>query len=224
MSFDGTERALALPLMRAKPSLASEEIDRAAVSSSHSDEELLERLQDRDKEAALTLFRRYDKLAYSVGYKILQDEGEAEDLAQEIFLHLCAEVGTFDSAKGSARTWIIQMIYRRAFDRRAYLRRRKFYIGTDVEERTNTISGATNPEDEMIDRLTVRQLKTIFSDLSDRQRVTLEAFFFEGLNFADIAERSGQDVKNVRHHYYRGLERLRQSARQMTRTRKLFGR
>jgi RNA polymerase sigma-70 factor (ECF subfamily) len=67
----------------------------------------------------------------------------------------------------------------------------------------------------MIDRLTAHQLKSAFSELSDRQRETLEAFFFEGLTFAEIAERSGEEVQNVRHHYYRGLERLRQSVRKM---------
>jgi RNA polymerase sigma-70 factor (ECF subfamily) len=197
--------------------------DAASASSSLSDEELLGEVQDCDLGAALTLFRRYDRLALSIGYRVLQDEGEAEDLAQEIFLHLCSESNTFDSAKGSARTWIVQMIYRRAFDRRAYLRRRQFYVGTDAQERTNTVIGTRNPEEDIIDRLTVAQLKTAFSELSDRQRETLEAFFFEGLNFAEIAERSGEDVRNVRHHYYRGLERLRQLARQMMRTRK-FGR
>lgn len=201
----------------------SEQSDAASASSSLRDEELLSKVQDRDLGAALTLFRRYDRLALSIGYRVLQDEGEAEDLAQEIFLRLCSEVGTFDSAKGSARTWIIQMIYRRAFDRRAYLHRRQFYAGTDPEAHTNTLVGRRDLEEDMIDRLTVAQLKTAFSELSDRQRETLEAFFFEGLNFAEIAERSGEDVKNVRHHYYRGLERLRKLARQMVRTRK-FGR
>jgi RNA polymerase sigma-70 factor (ECF subfamily) len=200
-----------------------EQSDAASAFSSLSDEELLGQVRDCDLGAALTLFRRYDRLALSIGYRVLQDEGEAEDLAQEIFLHLCSESSTFDSKKGSARTWIVQMIYRRAFDRRAYLRRRQFYVGTDAQERTNTVIGARNPEEDMIDRLTVAQLKTAFSELSDRQRETLEAFFFEGLNFVEIAERSGEDVKNVRHHYYRGLERLRQLARQMMRTRK-FGR
>ncbi|HEY1759342.1 MAG TPA: sigma-70 family RNA polymerase sigma factor [Bryobacteraceae bacterium] len=199
----------------------SEDARPASASASLTDEELLERLGNRDETSALTLFQRYDRLAFSVGYRVLQDEGEAEDLAQDIFLRLCSEVGTFDSAKGSARTWIIQMIYRRAFDRRAYLHRRQFYAGTDPQAHTNTLVGRRNPEEDMIDCLTVAQLKTAFSELSDRQRETLEAFFFEGLNFAEIAERSGEDVKNVRHHYYRGLERLRQLARQMMRTRKL---
>lgn len=216
MSTDATERALTMPLLRAKHTHASSEAH--AVELLLNDDDLLDRVRDEDAPAAVMLFHRYDKLAFSIGYRVLQDEGEAEDLAQEIFLHLCSEVHSFDRTKGSARTWIIQMIYRRAFDRRAYLRRRQFYFGTESEERTNTVGGVENPENRMIDRLTVRQLKTAFSELTDRQQETLELFFFDGMGFAEIAERTGEAVKNVRHHYYRGLERLRESVRKMMRT------
>ena len=217
--MDGTERALLLPLMRAKRALVSQQPENVTASAVSTDEELLERIQKRDESSALTLFHRYDKLAFSVGFRVLQDEGEAEDLVQEIFIRLCSEANSFNSEKGSARTWIIQMIYRRAFDRRAYLHRRQFYRGTDATEHTNTLVGGKNPEEDIIDRLTVQQLKTAFNELRDRQRETLEMFFFEGLKLAEIAERTGEDVKNVRHHYYRGLERLRQVTQQMLRTR-----
>jgi RNA polymerase sigma-70 factor, ECF subfamily len=41
------------------------------------------------------------------------------------------------------------------------------------------------------------------------QRETIHMFFFEGLTFKEIAERRKEKFSNVRHHYYRGLERLR---------------
>jgi RNA polymerase sigma-70 factor (ECF subfamily) len=116
---------------------------------------------------------------------------------------------------------MIQMIYRRAFDRRAYLTRRHFYSGTDRQERTNAVAQGNKPEIDMIERLTAQQLKAAFSHLNDKQRKTLELFFFEGLTLTEIAERSNEDVKNVRHHYYRGLERLRQLVRQMSRNEKV---
>jgi RNA polymerase sigma-70 factor (ECF subfamily) len=69
----------------------------------------------------------------------------------------------------------------------------------------------------VVERLTAQQLRAAFSELTEKQRETLEQFFFEGLKLSEIAERSGEDVKNIRHHYYRGLERLRQLARELTR-------
>jgi RNA polymerase sigma-70 factor (ECF subfamily) len=214
--MDATERVLTLPLLEARRRLVVERQENTR-SGAPSDEDLLLRVQQRDEEALLVLFRRYNTLVYSVGYRILRDHGEAEDLVQEVFLRLHAKAKTFDPAKGAARAWFVQMIYRRAFDRRAYLGRRHFYDGTDGFEQANAIAGERNTEEEIVERLTAQQLRTAFSELSEKQRETLEMFFFEGLNLAEIAERSGEDVKNVRHHYYRGLERLRHAAHAMMR-------
>jgi RNA polymerase sigma-70 factor, ECF subfamily len=175
----------------------------------------LERLHNCDEKALLVLLHRYQQLAFSIGCRVLRDQGEAEDLVQEVFLQLLSRENTFDATKGSARTWLVQMIYRRAFDRRAYLTRRHFYSGTDFEEHTNAIEGGKSFEEDVIERLTAQQLKAAFTELTEKQRETLELFFFEGLTLTEIAERLDEDVKNIRHHYYRGLERLRQAARAM---------
>jgi RNA polymerase sigma-70 factor (ECF subfamily) len=45
--------------------------------------------------------------------------------------------------------------------------------------------------------------------LPDVQRKTIEMFFFEGLSFKEIAKQRNESLSSVRHHYYRGLERLR---------------
>lgn len=205
--------------MRAARASATGHPESARTAASCTDQELIERILERDEDSAIALFHRYYRLAFSIGLRILRDEGEAEDFVQEIFIRLCSEAGSFNGDKGSARTWIIQMIYRRAFDRRAYLQRRRFYSGTDAADESNALVGNGDPEEEIIDRLTVQQLKAAFNELSDKQRETLEMFFFEGLTLVEIAGRKGEDVKNVRHHYYRGLERLRQVTRRMLRDR-----
>lgn len=214
MASDATEQVLTLPLLAARRRLVMERQEAAPV---HSDEDLLLRVQQQDEEALLILFRRYNVLVFSIGCRILRDEGEAEDLVQEVFLRLYAKAGTFDPTKGAARSWFVQMIYRRAFDRRAYLGRRNFYSGTDFEQCSNAVIEGSSLEDDVIERLTAQQLRTAFSELTEKQRETLEMFFFEGLKLSEIAERSGDDLPNVRHHYYRGLERLRQIVRSMAR-------
>jgi RNA polymerase sigma-70 factor, ECF subfamily len=222
MPLDTTGRILSISLLRATPTLIPERTPEIADAppSTPTDEELLAGIRNREEGSALSLFRRYARLAFSIGYRVLKDEGEAEDLVQEMFLRLCAEARTFNPTKGSARAWVVQMLYRRAFDRRAYLSRRHFYSGTDFQEQTNTLINEEDVENATIDRLTANQLKSAFSELSDRQRETLEAFFFAGFTLAETAARSGEDMKNVRHHYYRGLERLRQLIHQMMRDRK----
>jgi RNA polymerase sigma-70 factor (ECF subfamily) len=45
--------------------------------------------------------------------------------------------------------------------------------------------------------------------LNQPQRETLSLAFFEGLSMADIGKHRKESVVNVRHHYYRGLNKLR---------------
>ena len=52
-------------------------------------------------------------------------------------------------------------------------------------------------------------LDKLIETLSEDQRETLRLHFFEGYTLAEIAEKLGQPQGNVRHHYYRALDKLR---------------
>ena len=54
--------------------------------------------------------------------------------------------------------------------------------------------------------------KNVWDSLTEYQRETLRLHFYDGCTFTEIAERLGQSYVNIRHHYYRGLERLRKHA------------
>jgi RNA polymerase sigma-70 factor (ECF subfamily) len=71
--------------------------------------------------------------------------------------------------------------------------------------------GQTDVEHEVGVRLDFSQLRCAFEDLTTIQRQTLELFYFEGLDLREISERLHEPFGNVRHHFYRGLERLRKS-------------
>ena len=98
-----------------------------------SDEALMDRLKAEDKEALGQLFRRYGKVVLSVGRRILRDDSEAEDFAQDLFLFLQRKCRVFDRSKSSVGSWIVQMAYHRAIERRRYLAARHFYTREEVE-------------------------------------------------------------------------------------------
>jgi RNA polymerase sigma-70 factor (ECF subfamily) len=53
-----------------------------------SDEILLSALKNEDREALAELFRRYSRLVFSVGLRILRDPGEADEIVQDVYLFL----------------------------------------------------------------------------------------------------------------------------------------
>jgi RNA polymerase sigma-70 factor (ECF subfamily) len=143
---------------------------------------------------------------------IVRDSGEAEDVVQEAFLYLYKKSKLFDGLKGSAKNWIIQIALHRALDRKSYLARRGFYVGTDIGALGDTLLGDTDLDREIGAKLNRVQLERAFEQLPEMQRLTLELFYFEGLDLREISKRLNEPLGNSRHHFYRGLERLRNSA------------
>jgi RNA polymerase sigma-70 factor (ECF subfamily) len=99
-----------------------------------SDEDLLLQVSNGSKEALSILFRRHARSVFNVAKRVLRDDSEAEDLLQELFLFLFQKARLFDAAKGSASSWIIQMTYHRAIDRRRYLDFRQHYNTEEFNE------------------------------------------------------------------------------------------
>jgi RNA polymerase sigma-70 factor (ECF subfamily) len=186
--------------------------ERASASTSKeagqpfSDEELLWSVGQGCKQALGDLFQRHGRAVFHVAWRILRDEGEADDLRQEVFLYLHQKANHYDPEKASASSWIIQIAYHRAIDRRRYLSSRQHYKSEELDEQG---IGAlfTQPLTDQIDGKTI--LGKLRSQLSPEQQQTLELHFFEGYTLREIAEQSGQNIGKVRHHYYRALDRLR---------------
>jgi len=175
------------------------------------DEVLLTRVQSGDREALSCLFQRHRRVVQAIAARILRDRAEAEDLVQDLFIYLQRKCGIFDSSKSSARSWIVQMTYHRAISRRRYLTSRRFYSQVDADGMRDSMVGVpTDEHDYSAETVFGRNgLAKVFESLSEDQRETLKLYFFEGYTLPEIAVKLRQPHANVRHHYYRGLEKLR---------------
>ncbi len=183
-----------------------------AAADEVSDEDLILRLQTKDVEALGHLYRRYARLVYSVCFRILRDSSEAEDLVHEVFLCLYWKCKSFDPAKGAARSWLIQVTYSKCFDWQDYLRARHGRgKGTDSSDASPTdISAREHNPDPAYFILWNASMVAAFRSLSREQQLTLKLFYFKGYTFQEIAEQLGYSYGNVKHHVYRGVERLRE--------------
>jgi len=210
-SFAAT-RLSTLPLSRRgaiSPSVAKNE---SICESEYSDELLLCRVAAEDREALGILFRRHFRLLYSIANKILHNAAEAEDLTQDVFLHIARKCHLYNSAKGTARSWIVRTTYYQALNRKEYLEDRHYYAavnpkGRGVEElAAPSANGYDQSGEAVFGRTRWLQIREV---LTEDQWEAIRLHFFEGCTFAEIGKKRNQAVANVRHHFYRGLARLR---------------
>ncbi|MGH9511446.1 MAG: RNA polymerase sigma factor [Terriglobales bacterium] len=201
--------ALAGPAARQVRNAAAAQV---LTEAGPSDEVLMVEVSHGSREALSLLFQRYSRLVHTISNRILRDRSEADDLLQEVFLFIHRKSSIFDSSKSSARSWIVQMTYHRAIDRRRYLQSRHFYTRLDLDEPAEIIASRSKGREavgvlfKLVGNTTIEELLSI---LTEDQRNTLSLHFFEGHSFAEIAVKLDQSLGNIRNHYYRGLEKLR---------------
>jgi len=171
------------------------------------DEELMAALATGTRTALDILFKRHGTAVRNVAHRILKDQSEAVDLRQEVFLYLFEKAHLYNSALSSPVSWIIQITYHRAINRRRYLTSRQHYTLHPIDEERAPTSRSV-PDLTSLDARTL--LQRLKGQLTPTQRVTLELHFFEGYTFREIAEITEQSLGNVRNHYYRGVVRLRE--------------
>ncbi len=207
----GSAVASAPEMPASTQSKVSEVLARAPETA---DDHLMEQVREGSKDALALLFRRHARSVRNVAYRILRDEAEADDLVQDVFLFLFRKAALFNAKQGAARSWIFQVAYHRAFDRRRYLSTRHFYTNQDLD---HTARHLADPRDELqfhelsMEGIFGKQLTARFNArLTPEQRETIQLFFFEGYALKEIAQLTGRSLVNVRSHYYRGLERLRE--------------
>jgi len=173
----------------------------------------MDRVCSRDADALASLFQRYAWIVRGVAYRVLRDASEADDLLQDLFILIQRKCILFDASRGSARFWILQLAYHCALARRRYLNSRHFYTRVNLEDVEEQLSdaGSGNGERQYGDGGLLENpgLKRVFEALSSDQRETLRLFFVEGYTLPEIAAKLNQTHGNVKHHYFRGLEKLR---------------
>lgn len=208
LSFGTDNRAEA----RLRPDISKSCKDSRDETVEIADEELFRGIQNGDKEALGSLFRRYARIVRTVAQRILHNGSEADDLVQEVFLFVFSRGILFDPSRGSVRSWLIQVAWHRAIDRRRHLASRHFYDSLQLEDQMEPMGTPASVSfyEESIEGILGRDtLQKIDAALSEDQRQVVRLYFFEGHTIQEIAVLLSQTPGNVRNHYYRALEKMR---------------
>jgi len=172
------------------------------------DRAALERLARRDESALAELYDRHARLIYSLALRILRDQGDAEDVVQEVFAQVWDQAGRYDQARGNVAGWLVMLARSRAIDR---LRRRQSRPETpNVEPDALEIPDATPlADDQLLASSRAVAVRAAMDGLPLLQRIAIELAFYEGLTHVEIAERLEQPLGTVKTRIRQGLLALR---------------
>lgn len=172
------------------------------------DEELISRVREGERELFGVLVERYKRgIANFIGAS-LRDSSDVADLSQETFLRAYAHLGTFNPQLGKFSTWIYQ-IARNVI--RTHLGRsmRKPSAQPLGEEQTleNSLpdqSREADPAGGVLRDEAERELRAALAELPERTRTILALRYFDDMEYHTIASTLGLSLGNVKTLIHRG--------------------
>jgi RNA polymerase sigma-70 factor (ECF subfamily) len=195
----------------AKPNKQPERRISLAELQQATDAELIHCLISGNDDALAVIVDRYQRLVFSIAVRIVKDEGEAEDVVQVVFLDVFRNAAQFDPSRGTLKMWVLQYAYSRSVNRRRHLMRRQFYSRLELEELDpGSISAGSIGNRKLAPVEAARLVEEALRNLNPAQRKAVELIYFEGLKFPEAAKQTGETLEAVRHHYYRGLMKIRE--------------
>lgn len=175
------------------------------------DLDIVRQLQGGDHDALTLLFEKYSGMVFLIARRILHDEGEAEEVVQQVFLDIYRAINQFDNRKGTVKTWLFQYTYHRTLNRKKHLETKGFYSKQGLEEQQLPMEGYEGAGRRI--RLCSQEIgqlvEQLLNSIHPRQRTAIELTFFDGLTAEEIARKTGETAVTVRHNLYRGLTKLR---------------
>jgi RNA polymerase sigma-70 factor (ECF subfamily) len=171
--------------------------------------ELLRQVGAGDPESFEDLYDRFSGVLFCAALQILNDQREAEDVLQDVFVQIWDKAKLYSPSRGKPLTWAMTLTRNKAIDRLRSSQRR-FRLQDQVEKETSSQSTSRDSVDEVDALETSRIVRSAVLQLSKEQRQAIELAFFSGLTQNEIAEELSQPLGTVKARIRRGMLKLRE--------------
>ena len=174
------------------------------------DDELLAACAEGDEQALSSLYDRFGRIAYALALRVLRDAALAEDAVQEAFLAVWRQAATFDRSRGTASTWVLTLVHRRAVDLvRSQVRFNGFPDQLQVMAPQHAL--AESIDDDVVLRETRGEVQAALATLSRAEREVLGLAYWCGLTQSEIARVLDIPPGTVKSRTFSALARLRKA-------------
>jgi RNA polymerase sigma factor (sigma-70 family) len=178
------------------------------------DQALIARVAAGDAAAIQTLVARKLPRMLALARRMLGDPGEAEDVAQEVFLRVWKQAGAWRPGGGKFDTWMHRVALNLCYDR---LRRRREQPTADPPDRPDPAPGADLVMEAA--ELSVR-VEAAVAALPERQREAVVLCHYQELSNIEAAGLMGVSVEALESLLARGRRSLRTGLADLARTKR----
>ncbi len=169
--------------------------------------DIIEQAQNGDEESFALIVETYQNPVYNLCYRMLYNDREAEDAAQETFWKAWSNFSKYDSNR-SFSTWILSIAAHHCIDQQ----RKKRVPEVEIDETMEEIIPERTPlpEDDVIRQEEELRLKKMLAQLSEIDRAAILLRYWYDFSDREIAENLSLSESAVKSRLFRARKSLAQ--------------
>jgi RNA polymerase sigma-70 factor, ECF subfamily len=177
-----------------------------------SDEELMRRTQQGDKQAFAILYERYSQAVLSYLYRMLGSVEDVESIGQEVFLRAFKFAPTYRYPQKFS-TWLYTITRNLAINSTRRRKRSPVRNVTELHLEGVELSGdprkvAERATDDVEKQEEITRVLQALDGLSDDQKEVIVLGVFQDLSYAQMEEITGAKAVTLRSRMFHGLKKL----------------
>ncbi len=180
---------------------------------SYTDIELIKKVIDKDDFAFEALVKRYEKLVYSVSYRMMNNKEDAEDITQIVFIKVYKKIESFKENQ-SFKAWICTIASNACIDEIRSRKNKQTYSldknleGDDGEFKADIPSSEETPEEVIINKEKRQVILDSINELKEESRQLIILRDVQGLSYDEIAEQLDLKLGTVKSKIARSRTKL----------------
>ncbi|MBN2303993.1 MAG: sigma-70 family RNA polymerase sigma factor [Anaerolineae bacterium] len=160
-----------------------------------------------DQQAFGELVRRYERDAFNLAYRMLNNRGEAEDAAQEAFLRAYANLDRYDMAR-SFKTWLLSITSNHCIDRLRKRRLTWLSLEEPLPPHPALTSDIPGPEEATLSNEREVMVQEMLDKLSPEYRLAVVLRYWYDMSYAEIAQMLDTTESAVKSRLFRARQAL----------------
>ncbi|MEO6685969.1 MAG: sigma-70 family RNA polymerase sigma factor [Dyadobacter sp.] len=172
------------------------------------DQFYIDKIKKGDPSSYAFLVNRYKNMAFTIALKILKNQEDAEDAAQESFVKAYQQIRKFEN-KSKFSTWLYTIVYRTSISKLKQNRVPVFSINEDINE--NYVYDFSIPQIENL--LATEQsnyIKAAIGKLPQMEGLLITLFYMNENSIKEIEEITGLTESNIKVKLFRARKILEQ--------------
>lgn len=173
--------------------------------NSYNDEQLFLLLQGGNEDAFNTLFERYRKRLFLEAFTRLQNEEEANDIVQEVFMWLWKKRSTLDIGN-CLKQYLVRVVRNKVVDHI-----RKSTTVKNHQQQYHWLADTHTTKIPMENKELGQQLSAAINSITPASRLAFEQLYLQDKSLREIAVEMDINVQSVKNHIHRALKMLRKN-------------